>query len=92
MSARVTITDPGPLRGPTPTEHDWMRVEVDRESEAGFERTTRFLDHPAHETFTRTDEGSLAEIRVVVAERFVVEVRGADLDLARLAALGSPRS
>jgi hypothetical protein len=101
-SGRITITDLGPLRGQTSTEHDWIRVEVDRESDAGFERTTRFLDHPAHETFTRSDEGSLAQIRVVVAERFVVEVRGADLgmdqvraglaglDLARLTSLAEP--
>jgi hypothetical protein len=101
-SARITITDLGPPRGTAPTEHDWIRVEIDRESDAGYERTTRFLDHPAHETFTRSDEGSLAQIRVVVAERFVVEVRGADLgmeqvraglaalDLARLTSLAEP--
>jgi hypothetical protein len=75
-SVRLTITDFGALQGMAAMGFAWMQVEIDRESDDGYERTSEFEGHPAHEKFTRNGERSDAELQVVVAKRFLVEADG----------------
>lgn len=76
----------------------WLMVEVDKESDTGFERTTTFGRYPAYETY-RTDREQ-GELKVLIGNRFLVDVQGRgvsmetlheaveDLGPGRLAALG----
>lgn len=86
-SVRLEITDLGALSGDAVPGQAWMLVEIDHESETGYERTTSYLDHPAFERFTQAAEGTHAELQVVVARRFVVEAigRGVDPEHLRMA-------
>jgi hypothetical protein len=78
----------------------WLSVEVDRETDSGYERTREYDGYPAYETFEAKDgEIGSANLSVVVERRFIVQLNGADvrmedvmraadeLDLDRLAKL-----
>ena len=74
----------------------WASVEIDRETETGYEKSTVLGGNKAFEKYdTRSKHG---EVKVLVGSRFIVEVRGRNvkvdikaavgkLDLAKLAAL-----
>lgn len=75
----------------------WAMVDVDKENESGYEKTTTYKDHKAFEKYSKdTKDGELA---VLVASRFVVSVKGNnvsmdnikatldDIDLGKLAAM-----
>jgi hypothetical protein len=78
----------------------WLSMEVDRETDSGYERTREYNGYPAYETFMAKDgEIGSAQLNIVVERRFVVQLNGADvrmedvmsaadeLDLERLADL-----
>lgn len=92
-SIGITITDAGALGGlGTMGIAAWAAVEIDRESDRGYERTTEHGGHPAHEKFERTGEGELGrgEMQVMVAKRFIVEVRGSRVTMEQVKdAMGS---
>ena len=75
----------------------WANMEIDRETETGFERTTKVAGHPAMEKYdSETKDG---EVQVFVAKKFHLEITGRGvpletlkaavqgIDLAKLAAL-----
>jgi hypothetical protein len=94
----VKITDIGNVTGPLGLGlAGWAMVEVDRETETGYEKSTVLGGNKAFEKYdSRSKHG---ELNVLVGNRFVVEVKGRDvkmddmkgvagkLDLAKLAAL-----
>ena len=52
----------------------WATMEVDRETESGYERTTTFEGHKAFEKYNnKTERG---EFSVIVENRVIVEVKG----------------
>ena len=75
----------------------WAQAEIDRESESGYERTTKIGGHPAMEKYD--SELKDGETQIYVNKRFLVEVVGnsvssdaikdavSKIDLAKLAAL-----
>ncbi|MFV1986157.1 MAG: hypothetical protein ACC682_02690 [Gemmatimonadota bacterium] len=78
----------------------WLSIEVDRETDGGYERTTEYKGRPAYQTFQARDgEIGSAQLNFVVERRFIVQLSGADvrmedvmsaadeLDLDRLADL-----
>ena len=94
----VKITDIGNVTGPLGLGlAGWAMVEVDRETETGYEKSTVLGGNKAFEKYdTRSKHG---EVNVLVANRFIVEVKGRDvkmddiknvvakLDLAKLGSL-----
>jgi hypothetical protein len=94
----VKITDIGNVTGPLGLGlAGWAMVEVDRETETGYEKSTVLGGNKAFEKYdSRSKHG---EVNVLVGNRFVVEVKGRDvkmddmkgvagkLDLAKLASL-----
>ena len=75
----------------------WASVEIDRETETGYEKSTVLGGNKAFEKYdTRSKHG---EVKVLVGNRFIVEVKGRNvkvddikaavgkLDLAKLATL-----
>jgi len=58
----------------------WMMTDFDRETDSGYEKTMTFKGNKGFEKYdTESKEG---EIQLFVGERFVVEVNGADMDMA----------
>jgi hypothetical protein len=94
----IKMLDIGNLAGPLGLGlAGWASVEIDRETETGYERSTVLGGNKAFEKYdTRSKHG---EVKVLVGNRFIVEVRGRNvkvddikaavgkLDLAKLAAL-----
>jgi hypothetical protein len=80
-SATIKITDIGSMTGLAGmTAYAWAKVDVDRESDTGYEKTTTFNGYKAHEKYDKQNKSG--EISVLVGDRFVVEVdgRGVDMD------------
>lgn len=97
-SVQIKISDNGGLGGIMSfAQAAWSQSEIDRETETGFERTTTYGAHKAHEKYD--NESKSGEIQILVGGRFMVEVEGDDvswealqaatkkLDLGKLATL-----
>ena len=81
----VTITDMGSIRGLGMLGVNWLMVEIDQESDTGYERTTKYRDYPAYEKFQQNGNSSSGEMSAYVADRFMVNVsgRGVDMDAVK---------
>lgn len=82
---RVTlqISDTGGMGGLGMMGLAWFRMEFDRESDSGYERTTRFEGYPAYEK--QEESGRLrSELQFIVGERFLVGAEGRGVDVDRL--------
>lgn len=63
----------------------WTMAEVDRETDTGYERT---ITHRGHRGYEQYDSGSRSgQFHLVVAERFMVQVDGSNVDMDRMKAL-----
>jgi len=71
----ITITDLGSMKGfASRAVFAWAFAEIDKETETGYERTTKYSGHKAFERYdTESKRGS---IDVFVGERFMVETDG----------------
>lgn len=79
-SATVKITDIGSMTGLAGmTAYAWARVDVDRESDSGYEKTAMFNGYKSHEKYDKQNKSG--EISVLVGDRFVVEVDGHNIDI-----------
>lgn len=79
-SATVSITDMGSVSGLVGlATYAWAGMDVDRETETGYERTTTFDGHKAFEKYDNTSRSG--EISIMVAGRFVVQVEGNDVPM-----------
>ncbi len=56
----------------------WSTVEIDRESDDGYERTTLIEGHKGFEKYDRNTRRG--ELSLIVAERFIVNIEGRDVD------------
>ncbi|WP_128545756.1 transposase [Larkinella soli] len=75
----------------------WSMIEVDKETDNGYEKTTKFGDYKAYEKYSNADRNG--EIAVLIDDRFIVTAKGngvemnkikatlEDVDLSKLAAL-----
>src|SRR5215207_6038375 len=55
----------------------WQRMEIDKESDGGYERTTKIKDQPAYEQYQ--NEGKSGQVQVWAGGRFYVNVQTANL-------------
>lgn len=84
----IVISDLGTLTGFARMAHAaWLQIEVDRESDRGFERTRKFRadgkEYPSFEKFEGDGDEGRCEIQVWVAERFIVSVKGRNVEMAQ---------
>jgi hypothetical protein len=81
----LSIVDLGSLKNAAMLGFDWLQLDVDREDDRGFERTTEFNGHPAMEKCEKHDDVEQCSLHVIVAQRFVVQVeaRGVPFDDVR---------
>ncbi len=75
----------------------WSMMEVDKESDNGYEKTTKMGDNKAYEKYDNADKSG--EVNVLISKRFVVSAKGQgvsidkikaalnDMDLDKLASL-----
>jgi hypothetical protein len=62
----------------------WAMIDVDKESESGYEKTTTYKGHKAFEKYnTNNKDGEMA---VLVASRFVVSVKGNNVSMDKVKA------
>ena len=63
----------------------WTQAEMEKESDRGYERTTKIDGHPAQERYV--NDGQRGELQVMVDGRFMVEASGNGIEMASLQAL-----
>ncbi len=80
-SLTITIIDTGAMRAMLAGGAAMaMTLDLDRETDSGYERNTTILGHKAHEKM----EGDDGEVTVLVADRFLIEVRGSGIKADQL--------
>lgn len=62
----------------------WAMVDVDKESESGYEKTTTYKDHKSFEKYNSNSKDG--EIAVLIASRFVVSVKGNNVAMDKIKA------
>lgn len=74
----VSITDIGAVAGPALMGMvGWADMEIDRETDSGYERTTEYEGYPAFEQFSAYDgERGSAEVAFLIEQRFIVGFDG----------------
>ena len=83
-SVDISIVDLGTLRNFATFGLEWLKLEVDREDDKGFERTTRIDGHPALEKCETTSRYERCEVHLLVDERFVVEIKSKGLSIRQV--------
>jgi hypothetical protein len=79
-SMTIKITDIGSMTGLAGmTAYAWARVDVDREGDNGYEKTSTISGYKSHEKYDKSSKSG--ELSVLVGDRFVVEVDGNDVDM-----------
>ena len=83
QNIKITILDMGSMKGLAGmTAFAWSWAEIDKESDDGFERTFEYKGHKAYEKYnTKYQDG---EVQVLVAKRFMVEVKGNDVPMEKI--------
>ena len=81
---KIQVVDLGSLRNVAAFGLDWLKLEVDRESSDGFERTTTIDGHPALEKCQTSGRTEQCEVHLFVAERFVVDLESKGFSIDRL--------
>ena len=81
---QITLTDLGSLKGAAMMGYGWMMMEIDRESDTGYERTTQYGDFPAHEKWERRGDSANGEMQVVVGNRFIVAIDGRQVEMEQI--------
>ncbi len=71
-SVKTEIMDYGAIEGFAQGMAFWSQLDIDKESDEGYERTTKIGGFPAYEKFT--NDGQSGEIHVFVASRFIVNI------------------
>ena len=70
----ITIIDMGTMKSAAMMGYAWLMAEIDRESDTGYERTTKYKGYPAYEKMEQRGNTERFESQVVVGERFVVAI------------------
>jgi len=60
----------------------WATADIDKETETGYEKTTKYQGHKAYEKYD--NEGQYGSIEVLVSGRFMVSVNGNNVSMAEI--------
>jgi hypothetical protein len=72
------ILDVGSLTGVTAMAFAWVNVEIDKDGDSGYERTTTVGGRKAYERYNQA--ARTGELDVIVAGRFIVGIKASGLD------------
>lgn len=76
---KVSITDAGTLTGLAAVAVAWINVEIDKEGDSGYERTTTIEGRKAYERYDKATR--TGKLDVVAAGRFLVAAEATGLDM-----------
>ena len=76
---KVAITDAGTLTGLAAVAVAWINVEIDKEGDSGYERTTTIEGRKAYERYEKATK--TGKLDVVAAGRFLVAAESTGLDM-----------
>lgn len=62
----------------------WAMVDVDKENDSGYEKTTKYKDHKAFEKYNNDNKDG--ELAVLLANRFVVSIKGNNVSMDKIKA------
>lgn len=80
---RLKITDAGSMSGfAGMAGAAWAMVEIDRESDSGYEKTSTVNGRKMHEKWNHKDKRG--EVDMIVGGRFIVEIRGNGIEMNEL--------
>jgi len=82
----IEISDFGPSNPMAAAMTAWQTLQIDKESDSGYERTTKVKEQPAYETYQ--NEGKNGQMQIFVGGRFLVNVQTTNLspeDLKKVA-------
>ncbi|RYF69900.1 MAG: transposase [Cytophagaceae bacterium] len=60
----------------------WSMIDMDKETESGYEKTTKIGDNKAFEKYDNTNKSG--EVAVLVKNRYIVTVKGNGVDMAKI--------
>jgi hypothetical protein len=84
-SIKIEISDVGAMTGAAAmATYAWATMEVDRENEAGYEKTTTLKGYRGYEKLDR--QSNYAELSLMVGGRFMVELEGNEVGMDALKA------
>ena len=84
-SIRIEISDAGAMTGMAAmAAFAWASIDVDRESETGYEKTTTIKGYRGYEKVDR--QTNFAELSILVGGRFMVELEGNEVGIDGLKA------
>jgi hypothetical protein len=78
----LKITDPGNLSGFAAMAAMWMNMELDKETDTGYEKTGTANGRRFHEKYDKNSKSG--EYTVIVGKRFMVEINGNGVDMATM--------
>lgn len=73
----ITLLDSGGFGAALAGLAEWSQLEMDKETDQGYERTTMIDGKRAYEKFDRT--AKTGEIAMIAADRFLVNVKGTNI-------------
>ncbi|MEM8484158.1 MAG: hypothetical protein AAF564_01355 [Bacteroidota bacterium] len=80
----ISIVDLGGLKNVASMGLNWLQMDVDRESDDGYERTRTYREHPVLDKCSNMSGKTRCEMTVFVSERFVVSLESRDMDAGML--------
>lgn len=75
----VEIIDMGSLTGVMALAFAWVNIDIDRQSDRGYERTSTLGGRKAYERYSKAER--TGELDVLVASRFIVTAKGTGIDM-----------
>lgn len=78
-SVDLKITDPGNLSGLAAMAAMWMNMELDKETDTGYEKTGTANGRRFHEKYDKNSKSG--EYTVIVGNRFMVEINGHGVEM-----------
>lgn len=76
----LSISDIGSMQGVAAMGLNWLNIEIDEETESGFERTTDFRGHKSHQKMQTYGGRTVSDFTVFVGSRFVIQANGQNVD------------
>ena len=80
----ISVVDLGGLKNVASMGLDWLKLDVDRETDEGYERTRTYRDHPVLDKCDSMSGTMRCEMTAFVSRRFVVSLKSRDMEAGML--------
>lgn len=80
----ISIVDLGGLKNVASMGLDWLKMDVDRETDDGYERTRTYREHPVLDKCSNMSGTMRCEMTVFVSRRFVVSLESRGMEAGQL--------